>query len=253
MARIRTIKPEFFTSEQIVECSTNARLQFLGVLCFSDDGGRHPASAKRLKMEVWPGDPCTIKDVEKWQTELIHAGLIVEYTDAQGLMLWCVTGWQRHQRVDKPTIKFRGPFDDGSTIVRGALATESNGVESNGVESNVGEVSPTTPLVRAPKIRKPREAFQKPTLDDVRAYCRERDNAVGAEIWYAHYEANGWKVGRNQMKDWKASVRTWEHNHPKPAEAESRIITEEDIAKYGYHGATGCLGPDGTWMEIVRK
>ncbi len=72
MARLRTIKPEFFTSEQIVECSTNARLQFLGILCFSDDGGIHPASVKRLKMEVWPGDQVSEKDVTKYMAELIR-------------------------------------------------------------------------------------------------------------------------------------------------------------------------------------
>lgn len=54
--------------------------------------------------------------------------------------------------------------------------------------------------------------FAKPTIEEVRAYCRERGNGVDAEAWYAHYEACGWKVGRNPMKDWKAAVRTWERN-----------------------------------------
>jgi hypothetical protein len=49
-----------------------------------------------------------------------------------------------------------------------------------------------------------------PDLDEVRRYCEERRNAVDAEQWYDHYEAVGWKVGRNPMKDWRAAVRTWE-------------------------------------------
>lgn len=53
-------------------------------------------------------------------------------------------------------------------------------------------------------------AQNPPTLDEVRAYCNERQNGVNAEKWYAHYEAVGWKVGKNPMKDWKAAVRTWE-------------------------------------------
>lgn len=54
-----------------------------------------------------------------------------------------------------------------------------------------------------------REARPK-SIEDVRAYCRERNNRVNVDRWYAHYESNGWKVGRNPMKDWKAAIRKWE-------------------------------------------
>lgn len=54
--------------------------------------------------------------------------------------------------------------------------------------------------------------FAPPTIDEVKAYCAERKNTVDAEHWFSYYEANGWMVGRNKMKDWKASVRTWEKN-----------------------------------------
>lgn len=62
------------------------------------------------------------------------------------------------------------------------------------------------------EVIKPQKRFTKPTLEEVQAYCRERNNGVDARKWYNHYEAVGWKVGRNPMKDWKASVRTWERN-----------------------------------------
>ena len=52
--------------------------------------------------------------------------------------------------------------------------------------------------------------FTPPTLDEVKAYCQERGNSVDAKRWFDYYSANGWKVGRNPMKDWKAAVRTWE-------------------------------------------
>ena len=52
--------------------------------------------------------------------------------------------------------------------------------------------------------------FVKPTVEEVRTYCQERKNAVDANRFVDYYEANGWKVGRNSMKDWKAAVRTWE-------------------------------------------
>jgi predicted phage replisome organizer len=55
--------------------------------------------------------------------------------------------------------------------------------------------------------------FTPPSLNDVQAYCDERNNGINAAKWFNHYTANGWKVGRNQMKDWKAAVRTWEQNN----------------------------------------
>ena len=54
--------------------------------------------------------------------------------------------------------------------------------------------------------------FTKPTLEEVQAYCAERGKGVDAQKWYDYYSANGWKVGKNPMKDWKAAVRTWERS-----------------------------------------
>lgn len=54
--------------------------------------------------------------------------------------------------------------------------------------------------------------FKPPTVDEVKAYCIERQNNVDAERFIDYYTANGWKVGKNTMKDWKAAVRTWERN-----------------------------------------
>lgn len=52
--------------------------------------------------------------------------------------------------------------------------------------------------------------FVKPTLEDVQAYCQERQNNVDPESFIDFYESKGWKVGNQPMKDWKAAVRTWE-------------------------------------------
>lgn len=54
--------------------------------------------------------------------------------------------------------------------------------------------------------------FVKPDVTEVRAYCVERGNRVDAQKFVDYYESNGWRVGRNPMKDWKAAVRTWERN-----------------------------------------
>jgi hypothetical protein len=52
--------------------------------------------------------------------------------------------------------------------------------------------------------------FHPPSLSEVSAYCLERKNTVNAQTFINHYESNGWMVGKNKMKDWKAAVRNWE-------------------------------------------
>lgn len=55
-----------------------------------------------------------------------------------------------------------------------------------------------------------RKKFEAPTIEEVTAYCKERKNNIKPEQFIAYYEANGWKVGKNPMKDWRAAIRSWE-------------------------------------------
>ena len=62
-------------------------------------------------------------------------------------------------------------------------------------------------------IKEKSKRFSKPTIEEVKDYClNERHNNIDWQKFYDYYESNGWKVGKNPMKDWKASVRTWERN-----------------------------------------
>lgn len=70
--------------------------------------------------------------------------------------------------------------------------------------------------------------FAPPTLEEVISYCQERHRGVDPQKWYNHYTSNGWKVGKNQMKDWMAAVRTWEGSAiPQPKKFE-----QEDHRKF---------------------
>lgn len=60
--------------------------------------------------------------------------------------------------------------------------------------------------------------FKKPTMEEIKSYCMERNNGVDAERFFDFYESKGWKVGNQPMKDWKAAVRTWEKKEDKPQE-----------------------------------
>jgi hypothetical protein len=52
--------------------------------------------------------------------------------------------------------------------------------------------------------------FTVPTIEQVSEYCESRKNSVDPVKWYAHYTSNGWRVGKNPMKNWKAAIVTWE-------------------------------------------
>lgn len=84
---------------------------------------------------------------------------------------------------------------------------------SVGKESIEEEASPNTRSKR----------FVPPTVDEVRAYCQERGNCVNPQRFVDYYSSNGWMVGKNKMKDWKAAVRTWEQkeSNSRPAAAKS--------------------------------
>lgn len=55
--------------------------------------------------------------------------------------------------------------------------------------------------------------FVKPTIEEVKQYCLERNNNIDAENFIDYYNSNGWKVGKNPMKDWEATIRTWERRN----------------------------------------
>lgn len=78
-----------------------------------------------------------------------------------------------------------------------------------------------------------RKRFSAPTVEEVAAYCRERGNAVDPQHFVDYYTSNGWKVGKNPMKDWKAAVRTWERSdaekRKKSAPGEKKILTFMDL------------------------
>jgi uncharacterized protein YdaU (DUF1376 family) len=54
--------------------------------------------------------------------------------------------------------------------------------------------------------------FTIPMVDLVSSYCQERKNKIDPQRFIDHYTSNGWMVGKNKMRDWKAAVRTWEKN-----------------------------------------
>lgn len=73
--------------------------------------------------------------------------------------------------------------------------------------------------------KEPKKNFEKPTVEEIAAYCAERKNEVDAQAFFDFYESKGWKVGAVKMRDWRASVRTWEKRDAEEKKARSRPKT----------------------------
>ena len=70
-------------------------------------------------------------------------------------------------------------------------------------------------------------AFTPPSLDEVRAYCSERNNNIDPQRFIDFYESKGWFVGKNKMKDWKAAIRTWEQRDKESPKKKTESLTRE--------------------------
>lgn len=243
MARIRTIKPEFWTSEQIVECSPIARLLFIGIWNFCDDGGNHPASDKTLKMEVLPGDDLTIQKVKACVGELIDQGLIDPYIGEDGRQYWHVTGWH-HQRIDRPSFKHppyvRQVLDDPSPNTRLNL-DEQSPPEGNGKEGSreKGSRKSMTPGPSDPSIR------------DERTTTRGVGNRKGRFNPLAYLLAAG--VSESTARDWldlrkqKRATPTKTALEGIQAEATKAGLAMEDALRIAC--ANGWQGFRADWLE----
>lgn len=103
MARIRSIKPGFFRSEDVAVLPHRARLTWVGLWTHADDAGRCKDNGRLIKGDVWPlDDDVTLADIEDDLTVLARAGRIVRY-DVAGVRYIQIVNWGTHQAISKPT------------------------------------------------------------------------------------------------------------------------------------------------------
>lgn len=144
MARIRTIKPEFWTDERLTECSLSARLMFIGMWNFADDNGNMGYSAKRIKMQVFPGDSI---ETQPLIDELLTHGVLIEYS-VNGEKFLHIKGFAKHQVINRPSQSSipRPEFSDDSVSAHGGLIDGREGKGREGKEdiSSGSTTIPTT-------------------------------------------------------------------------------------------------------------
>jgi hypothetical protein len=114
---------------------------------FCDDQGIHPAKAKTLRGEIFPLDESiTTAHVVEWVGELLAADLLREY-EVNGERFWIVTGWKKHQKIDKPSRKHPPPLPES----KGVEGSREEGKESlaSASASTVANHTPALPPVAA--------------------------------------------------------------------------------------------------------
>lgn len=95
---------------------------------------------------------------------------------------------------------------------------QTNGKEKDKLRANLGQTEGNKQEGKELKEEKEhKNIFSKPTFEEVKAYCLERNNGIDAQRFLDSNDAKGWVIGKTKtpMKDWRAAVRTWEGNNPK--------------------------------------
>jgi len=107
---------------------------------------------------------------------------------------------------------------DGSVPLPKGHFTVKDDIQNDYVDTTSTQRRPRLDKISIDKISIdtyiPQKRFTPPTVEEVRDYCKERENSIDPDHFVDHYTSNGWRVGgKTAMKDWKASVRTWEKNN----------------------------------------
>jgi hypothetical protein len=235
MARIRSIKPEFWTDEKVVELSAMARLLFIGLWNFADDEGRMVYSAKRLKLQIFPADSC---DIATLVEELCRQELVsVYYVEATAYLQ--VNGFVEHQKIDKrakskhpaPPISAESPRLPPISPEPRQIPPLDQG-RDQGKEGKGGDAAQAPPAAKR-GIRLPDDWMPD---DDLMAWAKAerpdldigRSLASFCDYWRAKPGQAGCKL------DWPATFRNWIRNErrashgPPPA---PRSFTPEMIAQ----------------------
>ena len=126
------------------------------------------------------------------------------------------------EELKKLGIKDNGSYTwlpDGCQTVASWLPQDSIGKDSIG-------------NIKEKEYKEKADRFRPPTLEEVDAYCKERNNGIDARHFIDYYSSNGWRVGKSSMKDWKAAVRNWERNgYSGPKKVVDTLPRDEELDK----------------------
>lgn len=224
MAERRMFAKTIIDSDAFIDMPVTARLLYYDLAMRADDDGFVNSPKKIMRMIGASQDDLSILIMRKFIIPF-DSGIVV------------IKHWRIHNYIRKDMYHETKYKEEKETL----SLDENNAYTLQHRDEPVTELlqtcnepvtSPST-QVRLGKDRlgevikeEKRKRFTPPSLDDVKAYCKERNNSVDANKFIDYYESNGWMVGRNKMKDWKAAVRSWERNNYGNSKQQSHVVEE---------------------------
>lgn len=157
MARIRTLKPDFWTDEKLGPLEPITRLVFLGLISQADDAGRLIDAIRMLDGLIFPYTDDTCGPSLERLSEL---GRIVRYSDGSGRGLIQIMGWDEHQRVKNPS-QYTLPAPPEEIVGTPSVdSTEEEGRTS--ADPNPRVRAPAAPTHPLPTVQDPTTAIPPP-------------------------------------------------------------------------------------------
>jgi hypothetical protein len=204
VARIRTIKPEFWKHEDLCALPESTHMLAGALLNYADDFGYFNANPALVKAECCPLREPSVSIPESLRS-LQEIGYIALGTCEKGRTYGRINNFSEHQRVSHPS---------KSKIQGMTITWEDSGNPPEKFQSPQEILRPEQGKEQGKegKGEGASRRFVPPSLEQVAAYCNERNNGIDPAAFIAHYEANGWMRGKNKIQDWQACVRTWEGN-----------------------------------------
>jgi hypothetical protein len=226
LPRIRTFKPEVFKNEDLHALGAEAVLLFMGLWSHADREGRLEDRPGRLKVEILPYYSV---DADALLKALHDAGFIHRY-EVDGIKCIWIIKFKEHQRITGKEAETQSKLPEppaGKKRGNTGETSETTGKERKGKEDSSNEES----APGGASASKTDSRMVRPTADQVAAKFREKGGTgqMAREYW-AHYTSNGWKVGKNPMKDWEAAVDGWIAREGRKAEeAKARAPTNGSV------------------------
>lgn len=248
--RIRTIKPEFWSSPDVAALTYPARLTFIGLWNYADDEGRGVRDARLVKSAVWPlDDEMTASEIEQHLQSMEARGMLASYT-VGSRHYFEIPSWFDHQAISKPTeSKIPEPLPEGSLSLLGDLPDGSGseqGRERNR-EQGTGIVAQRFEDFWATY---PRKVGKRKAFGAFKQALRRADAATitaGAERY---------RDDPNRELAYTAHPTTWLNrdgwsDDPLPARNGKRDNAAEILRKAVSHGATPGRGSDRPAAELL--
>ena len=202
----RILREGILTSERVNRLGPQAELFYRRLMSVVDDFGRYYAHPALLRSACYPlrVDEVREADISRWLTEVQSAGLIALYAIDSKRYLEMIDFRQQVRAKESK-------FPSQQPLIKCEADDKQMGNE-NEANDFAARAAPSTSSSSTDRGDARGERFSVPGVDEVRSYCGERNNSVDPQSFVDYYSANGWTVGRNQMKDWRAAVRNWERN-----------------------------------------